>query len=103
MARKLQSQRELFFGLPLFQIWLIRAKDNTCIYIVSKSYHLVCDGLSLLQMFSLMQDGGDEIAKETNRVIYPERCTIRTRDIQNRLKALKLKIGPNTLLLNPTT
>lgn len=74
-------------------------------YIVSKSYHVVCDGLSLLQMFSLMQDGGDQVATGSNRVAYPNRLLqplCGSRDSQNRLKALKMKIGPNTVLQNLT-
>ena len=68
---------------------------------------MVCDGLSVLQMFSLMQDGGDVVAKETNRVMYPNRiklsCTesqIQNINCHKRLKALNGKMGPNTLLIN---
>ena len=50
---------EIKKGQPLFKLWLVVSKTEGAMYIVSKHYHQISDGLSLLQMFSLMQDGED--------------------------------------------
>lgn len=41
-------------GMPKCKIWLVRSKDSTRLYIVSKIAHNISDGLDMLQMFSLM-------------------------------------------------
>ena len=58
------------------KIWLIPAdaeENSNSIYIVTKCYHFIADGLSNLQMWSLMQDGGPEVSRGTNKVHYTNR------------------------------
>ena len=86
MAKRLETYEEITNELPALKIWLIPAKGNeekqaregeqdlkgtSELFIVAKIYHFIGDGLSVLQMFSLMQDGGDGVKYGSNRVRYP--------------------------------
>ena len=88
VAKRLETYEEITNELPALKIWLIPAKGNeekptlgseqdlkgtSELFIVAKFYHFTTDGLSILQMFSLMQDGGDEVKYGSNRVRYPVR------------------------------
>ena len=57
--------------LPLVKVFLIPAKEEGICYMVGKIFHTVGDGLTVLQLFSLMQDGGPAIAQGSNKVHYP--------------------------------
>ena len=78
---------EIEKGLPLFKIWLVPSKDKNMIYIVSKHYHSISDGLSLLQMFSLMQDGGDDVVRGSNCIVYPPKKKFTCGEIMSKFKA----------------
>ena len=51
---------------PLVKIWIIRSTVKGKTFLAYKMEHTVCDGLDLLQVFSLMQD--DEAAKVSNAI-----------------------------------
>ena len=48
---------------PLFKIRIIRSADDDCVYILYKNDHCLLDGLSMIKIFSRMQDGGIEADK----------------------------------------
>lgn len=56
---------------PLVKIWVIQSKAQDKVYLVYKMDHSVCDGLDLLQVFSLMQD--DKAAMVNNAIQRPEK------------------------------
>ena len=71
IAKQQSTFIEIAKAQPVLKIWLIPSADKPAkdkkdqgksIYIVSKHYHFIADGLSILQMFSLMQDGGTEVS-----------------------------------------
>ena len=63
-AKILEKHTEIIEKRPPLKIWLIPAKtddkeEKRALYIVAKFYHFWTDGLSIMQMFSLLQDGDD--------------------------------------------
>ena len=77
IAKKLEVYQEVIDGRPMLKIWLIPAASGENgtkeIFLFAKFYHFATDGLSITQMFSLMQDGGEEAKYGSNRVRYPVR------------------------------
>ena len=60
----------------------------------------MADGLSILQMFSLMQDGGQDVTHGTNRVHYPQRPKFTFSQTLSNQKELNAKV--DQLLSNPS-
>ena len=53
-AKEHSNYSEFENGLPVFSMWIVPSKEEGMAYIVVKSLHQLSDGISLLQMFSLM-------------------------------------------------
>jgi hypothetical protein len=66
-----RSQTEPFAeGDAVHKVYLV--PDGDQLAIISKTDHSVCNGLSIMQMWSMLQDGTPE-HKWQNRVRFPER------------------------------
>ena len=72
-AKLLENHTEIIEQRPALKIWLVRSQTEGQLFVVAKFYHFYADGLSIMQMVSLMQDGGDEVRFNTNRIMYPPR------------------------------
>ena len=103
-AKILEHHTEIIEQRPALKIWLIPSKTNGQLFVVAKFYHFYADGLSIMQMVSLMQDGGDEVRYNTNPIRYPPRrpapyCV----QLADGLKSAELQKDatiPKTVLLN---
>ena len=93
---------ELEQGLPLMKIWIVPGKDKDVAYIVTKHYHQLSDGMSLIQMFSLMQDGGDAVTKGSNQIIYPARQNVSLTTMMSKYKQLEEMDSANAVLMEET-
>ena len=62
LSKQHEDCRLLEDNLLLVKVFLIPAKEPGICYMVGKIFHCIGDGLSALQIFSLMQDGGPAVA-----------------------------------------
>lgn len=62
---------EIHKGKLLFKCWVVPGKDPKSAYLAIKHFHQISDGTSMMQMLSLMQDGGDAVTKGPNQIYYP--------------------------------
>ena len=84
------------------KIWIVPGKDKKVAYIVTKHYHQVSDGMSLVQMFSLMQDGGDAVSKGSNRIPYPVRKNVSLPTVISKYQQLMDMDSANALIMEET-